>query len=34
MPGVTGGMKPVQEGVRVALPEGKTWESFAAKNRG
>jgi cytochrome c peroxidase len=33
LPGVmmSGGLKPVQEGVRVALPEGETWESLAEK---
>jgi cytochrome c peroxidase len=33
MPGMmmSGGRKAVQEGVRVALPEGETWDSLAAK---
>ena len=32
MPGVmmSGGLKPVQDGVRVRLPEGQTWEALAA----
>jgi cytochrome c peroxidase len=34
MPGVmmSGGMKPVQAGVRVKLPPGETWDSLAAKS--
>jgi len=29
---MSGGRKPVQEGVRVKLPEGESWDSLAAKN--
>src|SRR5690606_38177672 len=28
---MSGGRKPVQEGVRVKLPEGQSWESLAQK---
>lgn len=31
---MSGGRKPVQEGVRVRLPDGETWESLAAKSPG
>jgi cytochrome c peroxidase len=34
MPGVmmSGGLKPVQDGIRVKLPAGETWDSLAAKS--
>ena len=36
MPGVmmSGGLKPVQDGVRVRLPEGQTWDSLAGHEPG